>query len=153
MGLYERKAFMQSAGEWKLSGIRRLIRRIFIGTGIFEGCGAILLSIALFPTSARRRAFIMPCGIRFPLFATAGFDLMGGTFGGDTFVSFTRYAADPVVSLTLCGLIIIGGLGFCVWGDIVDSKGNVKKVQPLHKDYRTDKYVDAGLFHAALFLL
>lgn len=52
---------------------------------------------------------------------------MGGVFGEETFVSFTHYAADPVVSLTIAFLIIIGGLGFCVWGDIVDNKGNVKK--------------------------
>lgn len=70
MGLYERKAFMQSAGEWKLSGIRRLIRRIFIGTGIFEGCGAILLSIRFIPDFGAAKGIIMPCGIRFPLFAT-----------------------------------------------------------------------------------
>ncbi|MBS1401257.1 MAG: Trk family potassium uptake protein [Clostridia bacterium] len=127
MGLYERKAFMQSAGEWKLSGIRRLIRRIFIGTGIFEGCGAILLSIRFIPDFGAAKGIYYAVWHSVSAFCNAGFDLMGGTFGGDTFVSFTRYAADPVVSLTLCGLIIIGGLGFCVWGDIVDSKGNVKK--------------------------
>lgn len=49
MGLYERKALMQSAGEGRLSGIRRLVRRIFIGTAIFEGLGAIFLSIRFIP--------------------------------------------------------------------------------------------------------
>ena len=108
MGLYERKAFMQSAGEWKLSGIRRLIRRIFIGTGIFEGCGAILLSIRFIPDFGAAKGIYYAVWHSVSAFCNAGFDLMGGTFGGDTFVSFTRYAADPVVSLTLCGLIIIG---------------------------------------------
>ena len=37
------------------------------------------------------------------------------------------YARDPLVSLVICFLIIIGGLGFCVWGDVADCKGNPRK--------------------------
>lgn len=32
--------------------------------------------------------------------------------------SLCRYATDPVVNFTIMALIIIGGLGFAVWGDI-----------------------------------
>lgn len=129
MGLYERKAFMQSSGEWKLSGVRRLIRRIFIGTAIFEILGAALLSIRFIPDFGVGKGIYYSIWHAISAFCNAGFDLMGGTFDGGVFVSFTHYATDPVVSLTLSFLIIIGGLGFCVWGDIVDSKGNVKKLQ------------------------
>ena len=52
---------------------------------------------------------------------------MGGNFGDGKFVSLTHYATDPLVSLTIAFLIIIGGLGFCVWSDIVDARCNVKK--------------------------
>jgi trk system potassium uptake protein TrkH len=31
--------------------------------------------------------------------------------------------------LTICALIIFGGLGFCVWGDVFDCKLNFKKFQ------------------------
>ena len=55
-------------------------------------------------------------------FCNAGFDIIGP-------VSLVDYARDPLVSLVICGLIIIGGLGFCVWGDVVDCKGNPKKFQ------------------------
>ena len=127
MGLYERKALMQSAGEGRLSGIRRLVRRIFIGTAIFEGLGAIFLSIRFIPDFGVGKGIYYSVWHSISAFCNAGFDLMGGVFGEETFVSFTHYAADPVVSLTIAFLIIIGGLGFCVWGDIVDNKGNVKK--------------------------
>ena len=32
--------------------------------------------------------------------------------------SLCRYATDPVVNFTIMALIVIGGLGFAVWGDI-----------------------------------
>jgi trk system potassium uptake protein TrkH len=128
MGLNERQALMQSAGEGTLSGIRLLIRRIFIGTAIFEGLGAILLSIRFIPDFGVARGIYYAVWHSISAFCNAGFDLMGGTFGG-TFVSFTNYATDPLIVFTLAFLIIMGGLGFCVWGDIVDSKGAPKKFQ------------------------
>lgn len=128
MGLYERKAFMQSSGEWKLSGVRRLVRRIFIGTAIFEGLGALLLSVRFIPDFGPVKGIYYSLWHSVSAFCNAGFDLMGGTFGDGPFVSFTRYATDPLVCLTLAFLIIVGGLGFCVWGDIVDSKCNVRKL-------------------------
>lgn len=127
MGLYERKALMQSAGEWKLSGVRRLVKRIFIGTAIFEGMGAVFLSIRFIPDFGAAKGIYYALWHSVSAFCNAGFDLMGGTFGEGIFVSFTHYATDPLVTLTLAFLIIVGGLGFCVWGDVVDSKGNVKK--------------------------
>ena len=113
LGLYEKKAFMHSAGEGNLSGIRRLIRRIFIGTAIFEGLGAVFLSIRFIPDFGIGKGIYYSIWHSVSAFCNAGFDLMGGLFGGEKFVSFTHYATDPVVSLTISFLIIIGGLGFC----------------------------------------
>ena len=49
-------------------------------------------------------------------FCNAGFDLMGTP---DTpFVSLTAYRADPVISLTISVLIVIGGIGFLTWDDV-----------------------------------
>ena len=52
---------------------------------------------------------------------------MGGTLGGGKFVSFTAYATDPLVSFTLAGLILMGGLGFCVWDDLLECRFRVRK--------------------------
>ena len=38
------------------------------------------------------------------------------------FASLTGYADDLVVNLTIMALIVIGGLGFFVWGDIWDKR-------------------------------
>lgn len=41
-----------------------------------------------------------------------------GVYSGP-FSSFVAYAGDPLVSLTLIGLILVGGAGFLVWDDLV----------------------------------
>ncbi|MDO4568333.1 MAG: potassium transporter TrkG [Clostridia bacterium] len=45
-------------------------------------------------------------------FCNAGFDLMGGVTG--PYSSMTAFVADPLVSVTLMALIILGGMGFAV---------------------------------------
>lgn len=123
MGLYERKALMSAAGSRKYEGLTPLLKRIFIGTAIFEVAGAALLSISF----CRDYGGI---GVYYALwhsvsaFCNAGFDLVG--VGG---TSLQAYATDPLVTLTLSGLIIMGGLGFCVWGDVIEAKCNPRKMQ------------------------
>ena len=36
--------------------------------------------------------------------------------------SFVAYVDDPLVSLTLMGLIIVGGIGFLVWDDVLRNR-------------------------------
>lgn len=57
-------------------------------------------------------------------FCNAGFDIMGKY---EQFSSFTSYVEDPLVSLTLAALIIIGGIGFFVWSDIAKNGFNFKR--------------------------
>ena len=50
----------------------------------------------------------------------------GAAVGSDC-AFFSDYATDPVVSLTLCFLILMGGLGFLVWDDVYENRLNIKK--------------------------
>ena len=127
MGLHKSKIFMLSAGENKRSELKRLFKRIFIGSISCELLGAGLLSIRFIGQFGLGKGIYYAIWHSVSAFCNAGFDLMGGVFGNATFVSLTHYATDPLVSLTIAGLIIVGGLGFCVWDDLVESKGNVKK--------------------------
>ena len=122
MGLYERKAMLASAGGQRAEGLGKLVRRIFLGTAIFEFTGAALLSIRFIGEYGTALGIYYAVWHSVSAFCNAGFDILGGA-------SLVKYATDPLVSLTICALIIIGGLGVCVWGDIVDTKFNVKKFQ------------------------
>ncbi|MDE6442352.1 MAG: Trk family potassium uptake protein [Clostridia bacterium] len=127
MGLYSKNAFMQDAGSGKLNGITKMVKRIVIGTAIFETLGALILMIRFIPDFGAGNGIYFSIWHSISAFCNAGFDLMG-TPGGE-FVSLSKYASDPLVCLTLCALILIGGMGFCVWSDIIDCKGNMKKFQ------------------------
>jgi trk system potassium uptake protein TrkH len=48
------------------------------------------------------------------------------------FASFTPYSKDPLVSLVIPILIIIGGIGFFVWADILKSRDSGKLKLSLH---------------------
>lgn len=43
------------------------------------------------------------------------------------FSSLTAFVGSPLVNFTICGLILSGGLGFSVWGDIGRNKFRLKK--------------------------
>jgi trk system potassium uptake protein TrkH len=127
MGLYSKNIFMQSAGGRKLSGVTNLVKRIIIGTVCCETAGALLLSIRFIPDFGAGKGIYFSIWHSISAFCNAGFDLMGTPDA--PFVSLSRYATDPLVMLTICALIIFGGLGFCVWGDVFDCKLNFKKFQ------------------------
>lgn len=52
-------------------------------------------------------------------FCNAGFDLMGSI---TPYTSLIPYRNDAIVNLTIMALIVIGGLGFVVWDDVIDNK-------------------------------
>ena len=101
-------------------GIVRLTRRVLFGTLLFEGIGAALLSVRFVGEFGLLRGIGMGIFHAVSAFCNGGFDLMGTP--DDPFCSLVGYAGDPLVSLTIMALIVIGGLGFFVWSDVWDRK-------------------------------
>ena len=118
---------MHDANSSKLNGLNTLVKRIMLGTIIIEGIGALVLMIRFIPDFGAGNGIYYSVWHSVSAFCNAGFDLMGGE--GNEFVSLTAYAKDPLVILTLTLLILLGGLGFCVWNDAIESKLNFKKFQ------------------------
>lgn len=116
ISLKERLILQEALNNLTIEGIVRLVKRIFLFTVVIEGIGGVLLSI--------RFAFDMPLGraIYFGFFHAisnfnnAGFDLMG------EFRSLTGYVDDPVVSLVVPILIILGGIGFIVMNEVYEYR-------------------------------
>ena len=126
VGLYDRKVLMQSAGNFSLSGIGELIRRIVPFAFVFEFAGAVLLAIRFVPDFGWGQGIYFSVFHSISAFCNAGFDLMGSRA---PFSSLTAYVDDPFVSLTICVLIVVGGLGFLVWHDLARNKFHWKKYQ------------------------
>ena len=119
IGLFERTLIAQSAGSFTKGGILKLIKRILFFTFAVEIAGACILMLRFVPEFGGR-------GVWFAVFhsvsafCNAGFDLMG--IKGTPFASLTTYSGDWVVNLTICALILIGGMGYVVWSDIWDKR-------------------------------
>lgn len=123
IGLYSRTILMQSAGSYNISGVTILMKRILIGTFIFEGVGAIILT-ACFWQDMGPLAIYYGIFHSISAFCNAGFDIFNSTGG-----SLTSYFDNPVVLITIMSLIVIGGLGFIVWSDLIDSKLKFNRLQ------------------------
>ena len=127
MGSSSRNAFVLDS-RGKFNGIGTLLKRIVVGTLICETVGTLLLMISFIPKFGAGNGIYFSIWHSISAFCNAGFDLMGTAENGG-FVSLTGFTGDPLVSLTICALVVLGGLGFAVWGDIIDCKFNYKKFQ------------------------
>ena len=125
IGLYERIILAQSAGAMGHGGVVKLVKRIIIFTFSVELAGALLLMIRFIPDYGAGRGIWFSVFHSISAFCNAGFDLMG--VNGTAFSSLTMYVGDPLVNLTICALIVIGGMGYVVWSDIWDKKFRYKK--------------------------
>lgn len=109
-----------SYGITDFGGINVLVKRILLGTLCIEGAGALLLSIRFIPE------FGFPKGLGYGVFhsisafCNAGFDILGN---GN---SMGAYAKDPLVSITLMLLVLLGGIGFPVWNEFIGHKKRQK---------------------------
>lgn len=126
IGLRNRMMIAQSFGLESLEGVVRLTRLVLRFTLLFEGVGALLLSIRFIPRVGLLRGIWQSIFHSVSAFCNAGFDIIGK--GG----SVMSYGTDPVVLLTLGALIIVGGLGFVVWEDVISAK-NVKSLSMYSK--------------------
>lgn len=124
IGLAGRELIHESLNTLQLRGSVHLVRRIVCGTLIFEGTGAVLLSIRFVPQMGIAKGIYYGIFHSVSAFCNAGFDLMGYQ---EPYSSFCAYASDPLVNIVLCSLILIGGIGFIVWEDLLLNHWHWKK--------------------------
>ncbi len=124
IGLRNRELIHDSLNSMHVGGGVRLVKKIVIGTLLFETLGAALLSIRFIPQMGFVNGVYFSIFHSVSAFCNAGFDLMGGS---GEFCSLTSYSDDILVNLVIMTLIIIGGIGFIVWDDIYHNKFNFKK--------------------------
>lgn len=119
IGLKERAFLMESMSTMQLGGVVRFARRILLITFAVEGLGALLLAIRFVPMYGLATGVWYAIFHAVSAFCNAGFDLMGRYA---PYASLVPFAGDALVILTVSGLILIGGLGFIVWDDIVEKR-------------------------------
>lgn len=125
--LRERMVMSAGLNLTENAGIVRLTRRVLFGTLAFEGAGAVLLATRFIPRAGLWQGIKMGVFHSVSAFCNAGFDLIGTP--DNPFASLTGYTDDFVVNVTIMALIVIGGLGFFVWGDIWDNKRRFRRLR------------------------
>lgn len=124
IGLMQRSFMQDSISAPQVGGIIRLTGFIIKGTVLIEGIGAAVMA----PTFIRE--FGVGKGIWYAVFhsisafCNAGFDLMGVH---QKYSSITEFVSNPAISITIALLIIVGGIGFIVWNDVVKHKWHFKR--------------------------
>lgn len=149
IGLVPRFVMQNSISAPQVGGIVRMAKFVLFGTLFVEFLGAILLSFRFCPELGIAKGIWFSVFHSISAFCNAGFDLMGIT---KEYASLTSYSGDWYLNLIVMALIIIGGLGFFVWKDLVESCFSFRRLK-LH----TKLAVTITLFliisgSAALFL-
>ncbi len=124
ISLMQRQTMQNALSAPQMGGIVKLTRFIFLVSFAIEGIGALLL-MPVFMTKYGIRGIWMAVFHSVSAFCNAGFDLMGNQTG--QYSSLTSFAGSGYVTLVICFLIMIGGIGFLTWKDIAVKKTRFKE--------------------------
>ncbi len=122
---FSQRSTMQNAiSAPYLGGIVRLTKFILKGTVIIELAGAIIM-MPVFISDFGAKGIWMSFFHSVSAFCNAGFDIMGKP--DQKFASMTGYSSHSLINIVLMLLIIIGGIGFVTWKDVVTNKLRFKR--------------------------
>lgn len=120
IGLSQRLLMVSTLNLNDMDGVVRVVRHALLGTFLLEGAGAVILSACFIPEFGPGRGIWYGIFHSVSAFCNAGFDLMGEA---GPFRSLTGYDGHPVVLFTVMFLVVVGGLGFVVWEDVLAHRG------------------------------
>lgn len=109
-----------SLGADHRMGTKKLLTLALSVTGIIELLGAVLLFISFSGRYPLARAVYLSIFHSVSAFNNAGFDLFSD--------SLMKWNEDPLVLITIASLIALGGLGFILYGDLLDHVRHGKKI-------------------------
>jgi trk system potassium uptake protein TrkH len=124
LGLVQRTLIQDSIGSDHMGGLVHMVRFIVKIMLTVEGIGACILATVFVPLYGPLKGAAFSVFHSVSAFCNAGFDLMGEQ---GEYSSLTGFAANPVVTLTISLLIILGGIGFFSWKDFIDHGLNFRR--------------------------
>lgn len=124
IGLFVRGTVQDAVSSSRLGGVIEYVGFIVKGIFLMELIGALLL-LPAFVKDYGAEGIWLAIFQSISAFCNAGFDIMGDKTGA--FSSLTSYVGNPLVNLTICALVYVGGIGFVVWRDIVKHKFRLRR--------------------------
>ncbi len=149
ISLRERTWLRDSFNTPEIGGMVRLTRKILVGTALVEGCGAVAFATRLIPEFGFWDGLGRSVFLSISAFCNAGFDPFGDR---GAYSSLVTFADDPTIIFTAILLILIGGIGFLVWDDVVRHKWHFRRYR-LHSKLVLAVTVGITVFTTALFFI
>lgn len=116
--LRERVVMQESYSMDRLGGVVGMVRKVILGTFVVEGVGALLYAFQFVPEYGLLRGAAYAVFHAVSAFCNAGIDILGAD-------SLAGYAGNPLVNFTTMMLVVLSGIGFVVWYDVI---GNVRRI-------------------------
>ncbi|MCR5032314.1 MAG: potassium transporter TrkH, partial [Lachnospiraceae bacterium] len=95
-------------------GLLAFLSRVFRGVFLTEGIGALLYATWFVPRLGFVRGLWTSIFLSVSAFCNAGMDVMGPN-------SLMEYSGNGMILYVTMALIVLGGLGFVVWFDLIDG--------------------------------
>lgn len=111
MGLGDRLLVQDSFNLNTMAGLTEFVKKVLFGTLLIEGIGAILYMFVFVPEFGARGIWISLFN-SVSAFCNAGIDIIAEN-------SLSNYATNPLINTVTSALIVLGGLGYIVWWDVI----------------------------------
>lgn len=147
ISLMQRSVMQEAISAPKVGGIVRLTGFVLKGTFLIEFIAALIM-MPVFVKDFGVKGIWMAIFHSISAFCNAGFDLMGSE--NVKYASLTSYVSHPLINITIMLLIIIGGIGFLTWEDILKNKYRIRSYRMQTKVILTTSLI-LVLFPAAFF--
>ncbi len=120
LGLKDSQLIGDAFNISSLSGLAGFVKKVIAGTFIIEGIGAILYMFVFIPDFGVKGIWVSVFN-SISAFCNAGIDIVAEN-------SLCSYAVNPLINTVTSLLIILGGLGYIVWWDILRVLKDYKKL-------------------------
>ena len=111
IGLKDSRLISDSFNLTSLSGLTTFVKKVILGTLVIEGVGALLYMLVFIPDYGMRGIWLSIFN-SISAFCNAGIDIIAEN-------SLCNYALNPFINTVTSILIILGGIGYIVWWDII----------------------------------
>ena len=111
MGIGDRLLIQDAFNLNTMAGLSKFVKNVLLGTLIIEGVGAALYMLVFVPEFGVTGIWISIFN-SVSAFCNAGIDILAEN-------SLCNYATHPLINAVTSALIILGGLGYIVWWDVL----------------------------------
>ncbi len=111
LGLGDRLLIQDAFNLNTMSGLAKFVKNVLFGTLIIEGIGAVLYMLVFVPEFGAEGIWISVFN-SVSAFCNAGIDIIAEN-------SLCNYATNPLINIVTSALVILGGLGYIVWWDVL----------------------------------